>query len=448
VKNRPLIYLTNKLKDTHLKELLKGSSIAFAFRIIGMITGYIFTLLITRNFGAGAMGVFALSITVLTVFSVIGRLGFDTALLRFVAEYSSQSRRDLVREIYLKTIMLVVPLTLLLSFLLFLSSPFIAKHIFHKEYLGSSFRLVSFALLPMVLIFINSESLRGLKKIREYSFLLNVSIPLFATIILTLTLLFAKGKNAPIFSYIISVIFVSVLSFLLWQRNAKLREVSSGKSLKLKTLLNVSLPLLLSSSLFLIMQWTDTIMLGMFRTEAEVGIYNVALKVAGLTSVTLFAINSIAAPKFAEFYGKGDIKGLGKVAQQSTKLIFWTSFPILLVFLLFPWSVLGIFGAEFKSGVYALIILTLGQFVNAVSGSVGYILQMTGKQTVFQNIIIVAATINLILNAVLIPQYGINGAALASMISMTFWNLSSLFYLRVNMKINTLYCPFVAKEEG
>lgn len=413
-----------------------------------MITGYIFTLLITRNFGAGAMGVFALSITVLTVFSVIGRLGFDTALLRFVAEYSSRDRWDLVRETYLKTIMLVIPLTLLLSFLLFFSSPFIAKHIFHKEYLGRSFRLVSFALLPMVLIFINSESLRGLKKIKEYSFLLNVSIPLFATIILTLTLLFTEEKNAPITSYIISAVLVSVLSFIIWLRNASLKKMSSGSSLKLKTLLNVSLPLLLSSSLFLIMQWTDTIMLGMFRTEAEVGIYNVALKVAGLTSVTLFAINSIAAPKFAEFYGKGDMKGLGKVAQQSTKLIFWTSLPILLVFLLFPWSVLGIFGAEFKSGVYALIILTLGQFVNAVSGSVGYILQMTGKQTVFQNIIILAATINLILNALLIPQYGINGAAIASMISMTFWNILSLLYLRVNMKINTLYWPFVAKEEG
>lgn len=90
MKNRPLIYLIDKLKDTHLKELLKGSSIAFIFRITGMLTGYMFTLLITRNFGAGVMGTFALSFTVLTVFSVLGRIGLDTALLRFVAEYLSQ----------------------------------------------------------------------------------------------------------------------------------------------------------------------------------------------------------------------------------------------------------------------------------------------------------------------------------------------------------------------
>ncbi len=134
-------------------------------------------------------------------------------------------------------------------------------------------------------------------------------------------------------------------------------------------------------------------MLGMFRTEKEVGIYNVALKLAALTSITLFAINTIAAPKFAEFWGRRDIKGLGRVAQQSTKLIFWTSFPILLSFWLFPSYILNVFGSEFKAGSTALIILTFGQFINAISGSVGYILQMTGKQKVFQNIILTATII-------------------------------------------------------
>ena len=78
--------LKNKInKDVHLKELLKGSSIAFVLRIIGIIAGYIFTLLITRGYGAEAMGVFALSFTLLQISSVIVKLKIDTALIKFVA---------------------------------------------------------------------------------------------------------------------------------------------------------------------------------------------------------------------------------------------------------------------------------------------------------------------------------------------------------------------------
>jgi len=188
-------------------------------------------------------------------------------------------------------------------------------------------------------------------------------------------------------------------------------------------------------------------MIGMFRTETEVGVYNVTLKVAMLTSVGLFAINSIAAPKFAEFYGKEDMKGLAKIAQQSTKLIFWSSFPILLILFIFPSFILGIFGGEFKVGVFALIILALGQFVNSISGSVGYILQMTGKHKVFQNIILAATIINIVLNVFLIPVYGINGAAFASMVSLMFWNLTSVVYIRKNLNIMTLYIPLLKVRE-
>ena len=296
------------------------------------------------------MGIVTLSFTILQISSVIGSLGFDSALLRFVAEYSSQNRPDLVKEVYVKAIEIIVPFSLFLSVFLFFSSPYISKYIFYNEDLSIYFKIVSFAILPMVLVFINSECLRGLKKIKEYMFLQDVSIFLFSTIILVFMLFFFRDKYAPIIAYTTSLIFVSFLSLVVWLKNSKLNLIANKNSLKLMDILDVSLPMLLSSSLFLIIQWTDTIMLGIFRTETEVGVYNVALKVAMLTSVGLFAINSIAAPKFAEFYGKEDMKGLGKVAQQSTKLIFWSSFPILLILFIFPSFILGVFGEEFKVG--------------------------------------------------------------------------------------------------
>jgi O-antigen/teichoic acid export membrane protein len=263
---------------------------------------------------------------------------------------------------------------------------------------------------------------------------------------LAVILVFTKQQSSPVISYAIALMLGALLSQILWKRNAGLEAVQHAGAIKLKDMLNVSLPMMLSSSMSFIMSWTAVIMLGMFSTDAEVGVFNVASKIAICTSITLVAINSIAAPKFAEFYGKNDIKGLGKVARQSTKLIFWTSLPILATIFLLPDFILGFFGKDFKAGSTALLILTIGQFVNAISGSVGFILQMTGKEKVFQNIILAATALNIALNALLIPRYGINGAAVANMIAISFWNLSSVIYIKFSMNINTLYIPVLIRR--
>ncbi|WP_029520544.1 flippase [Persephonella sp. IF05-L8] len=435
--------IKNKINsDIHLKELLKGSSIAFVLRILGIIAGYIFTLLVTRGYGAEAMGIFALSFTLLQISSVIGRLGMDTALLRFVAEYSSQGKWVVVKDIYEKAIKLVLPFSIIISILIFFLSGYIAEFVFKKPHLEPYFKIASIGIVPFVLLFIHTESLRGLKKIKEYMFLQQTGIFILASIILgVLTFsIFPINSNInlnklPVSVYIFSVFIFSIIAYFMWKKYLKEgysqagKEISTSNSLPYPYILSVSLPMLFSSSLALIMGWTDTIMLGIFRTEEEVGIYNVALRVSMITSLSLMAINTIAAPKFAEFWGRKDLEGLAKVAQQSTKLIFWISFPILLLFLIFPEQILGIFGEEFKTGAVALMILTVGQFVNAAAGSVGYILQMTGHQKFHQNVILIGTIINVILNYVLIPNYGIVGAAVASMVSVMFWN--AVFSIKV-----------------
>jgi O-antigen/teichoic acid export membrane protein len=171
-------------------------------------------------------------------------------------------------------------------------------------------------------------------------------------------------------------------------------------------------------------------------------------------SITLMAINSIAAPKFAEMYEEKNMEGLKKVAQKSTKIIFWSTLPLVIIFFLFPTFFLGIFGGEFKIGVNAFIILSVGMLISAFSGSVGNLLQMTGKQFVFMKILIVGAIINIGLNYLLIPTNnpfsefgisGINGAAVASMCSIIFWNLSMVFVVKKQFGFLTLYIPFIKR---
>ena len=442
-------YISSKLKDVHYAELLKGSSNALALKMIGMGAGYVFTLLITRNFGAAEMGAFALSITLLSVASVPAMLGIDAALVRFAAEYNAEGRDDLVRGVYIKALKIVIPVSFLISLMIFIFSPFIAEAVFHKENLSFYFRLISIAILPYAILSTNSQLLRGLKKIREFSFLYNISYPLFACVILLGSLAFLAQNAIPVVSYVSGLFLSAVLSFVFVLRKKGFSGSSYDRGIRtecgarLKTILGVSLPMMLTSSMFLVMHWTDVIMLGMFRTEAEVGVYSVVLKMATLSAIPLFAINSIAAPKFAEFYMQGDMGGLGRFVRQSTKIVFWTTFPFILAYALFPQPILGVFGEGFGAGALALLLLAAGQFTGAVSGSVGHLLNMTGRQNILQNILFVATGINILLNTILIPDYGINGAAFASLISMAFLNLASVAYIKRHFNIVTLYFPFV-----
>jgi len=432
--------------DPHLMELLKGGSIAFTSKIIGIPLSYLFVLLITRNFGANGMGIYALCLTVLGIFTMLGGFGFDTALLRFISEHSSQNAWGLVKDTYFIVFWVVIPLSLLLSILLYLSAPYIAKYIFGKDHLYIYFQIASIGVLPTILFRINSESIRALKKIMEYSFLINISIPLFGSILLFFLIIFVREPYIPLLAYILALISAFILSSILWFRVSGIRSIIRSNSIKLRTILDVSFPMLFASSLTFIIAWTDILMLGIMGTERDVGIYTVAVRIAALTTLPLIAINTIAAPKFAEFYGKGDIKGLGKIAQQSTLLIFWISLPILLLCFAFPSFILGVFGSDFTAGVYALLLLVLGQFINAIAGSVGYILQMTGKHNMFKNIVLVATVINIVLNVLLIPKYGINGAAFASMVSIAFLNLTFVFYIYKYYGFLTLYIPFLSSR--
>jgi O-antigen/teichoic acid export membrane protein len=438
-------YIDSKIKDRHLKELLRGSSTAFAFRIIGGLLGYVLILLITRNFGADAMGVYALSLTVISVCSILGRIGFNTAMVRFVGEYNVQGRPDLIREVYAKVLLIIIPSSIIVSIVLYLLAPYLSIYVFKKAHLSFYFKVSSIAILPLVLLLINAESLRGLKKIKEYAFLMNISTHLFATIMLILLLFYYDHKVIPLIAYISALLISSMISFILWLKSSGFEKCLQQSVIKIRSLFEVALPMLLSGSMLLIMGWADTLLIGVYRTEHELGIYNVALRLAAIVTIPLFAINSIAGPKFAEFYGNRDIRGLGAVAKKINKMIFWAAFPVLLILSLFPSSILGIFGEEFKRASIVLIILVVGQFVNTISGSVGHLLQMTGRQKAHQNIMIVATLINILLNVLLIPTYGIYGAAFATCFSLSFWNIAMVYYVDRKYNFLMIYIPKISQ---
>ncbi|OMH40827.1 flippase [Desulfurobacterium indicum] len=423
-------------EDQDLKELLKNSGIAFILKIAGIVVGYCFTVIVTRHYGAEAWGVFSICLMFLQISGMFGRLGMDIALLRFTSEFMVSEDKYLIPQVFKKSLLLTLSVSSVLSFILFLFANYIAIKVFHNSILILPLKLVSIFVIPFVVLWITREVIRGLKKIAIYMLLQQLGVFALASVILVFSLMFLKINYPyliPILSYGISIIIFAFFALFLCRKYLmafSLYVKPVLKQISYKYILSVSLPLLFSSVLVFIMGWTDTFMIGVFKTTRDVGIYNVVLKLSTLISIVLFSINSIAAPKFAEFWGRKDLKGLAKVARQSARLIFWMSLPILLVFVFFSKQILLIFGKDFIVASSALVILSLGQFVNAIVGSVGYILMMTGKEKTMQNIIFGGTFINVVLNACLIPYYGINGAAIASAISLVFINIVPLFLVK------------------
>jgi O-antigen/teichoic acid export membrane protein len=200
--------------------------------------------------------------------------------------------------------------------------------------------------------------------------------------------------------------------------------------------LKSALPFTLIGGAGIINNQADIIMLGWFRTSEEVGVYRVAVQGAALVILGLQAANAVVAPHFAQLYAKGDMAQLQRLVTLSARVILLAALPIALAFIIAGGPIVGrIFGAEFTASYLPLAILTAGQLVNASMGSVGFLLNMTGHERDTARTLWQAAVLNVVLNVILIPFYGMAGAAVASTTSLVVWNLvlRSLVWRRLGL---------------
>ena len=439
-------YLSKYAGDDHFNELLKGASSTFMLKIVGLLVGYGLAIFITNKFGASVFGQYVTALLIVEILSIISRLGIDTALVRFISRYVHKGAFNLINQLYLKSLAIVSLVSIIITLMLLLFSSEIAEFMnLSEDYL----LIISFSFIPLVLFHMNTQAIRGLKKMISFSFLNNVAVTLLTFVLMVSLAAFISSEKLPIYAYVLSVFIMTISSYFIWF-NHKNKIVddklnSSEQELSVKELLKVSIPLLLGQSMMLIMGKVDLFMLASMTSSEQVGIYNIALKLSMLAYMGLMAVNSIAAPKFSEIHASGDIQALKKIVQQSTKTIFWVTFPVIIIFLILPETLLSIFGDEFKIAAMALIILSLSKMFSAISGSVGTFLQMVGKQNVFQNILILTAIINVGLNYFLIPKYGIEGAAFASAVSGVIWNLLMIIYIKKNFGFYTIYFPGIKR---
>ncbi|MBT3759522.1 MAG: flippase [Candidatus Marinimicrobia bacterium] len=424
------------MKNHHLSEIVQGSAIAFILKGIGAVLSFILNIYVARTLGVNDTGIFFLVITIIFVTASLGRFGLDNVVIRKISSFSSEKKWREVKSVFKGSMVISMILTAIFSLLLYIFSEWISITIFKKPELVSSLKWMTIRIIPIAVISIVAESLKGLKKIASSQLIFNIGLPLVSIITLVLIPSY-HNLHGLVTIWNLSAIIVMIVSVIIWVRTTN-KYISTNSSPDYKILITSGYPLFVVMALNMIITWSSTIFLGVFSENTDVGIFNVAVRTANLMNFLLVSVNAIAAPRFAELYHSRNFKLLKLTAQDTTKLMFWLSLPVFVLVMLFSSEIMGLFGSQFRSGGTILTILIISQFINVSTGSVGYLLIMSGQEKLLRNNIIFVAILNTILNIFLIPKYGIYGAVISSSGSLIIQNIISLFIVRVKLNFWTI----------
>ncbi len=426
--------------DHHMREVLRGASVAFVTKAFGSLLTFAFNILAARQLGADQVGVFFLALTAANIAVVFGRVGLDNALLRFVSANAAVNDWSALKGAYGKGMSIAFLASAAIALIIFCLAPVICGGLLSKPELIRPMRWISLAVVPLSVMTIHAETLKGLKRVFEAIVLQEHGALLYGLMLVGMGILWwcrSMNTMALVVLFIVAAFLSALISTLMWRRATSHARTIRGR-FRTSVLLSSGIPLLVVAALNLAMYWAPSILLGVWCRNADVGIFNVAVQLSMLTSFVLISVNSIAAPKFSALFVQRDMAGLGRLARNSAKLMTALAIPVLIVFIVFPAWVMRLIGPQFVPGAMVLTILAAGQFVNVVTGSVGYLLIMSENERLIRNTVILTAVVSLILNFILIPVYGIIGAAVATAISLSIKNLLAAYLVWERLGIQTI----------
>jgi O-antigen/teichoic acid export membrane protein len=410
---------------------------AFVVQIAGGGLAFLFSVMLARLIGVSGVGVYFLGITIVDICATISRLGLESAGLRFASIAFSLGDRGTLAALYRTSMGLVFGAAMVIALLVWLIVP----HLTLGGDAASEFRadipVLVFAFAPAALLVIQAEFLKSVGASTTGTLAQSMVPLLLLAGSIVLWFWDAATVHAVFLSYVIVLAVSAIHAIIAW--NCRLPGVwCEPGAFDRRLLLRTSIPLLLVTSMNLVMGWTDVLVLGIWSDAKEVGIYGISMRIALLTAFILGAINIVVAPQFAALHASGNAAALKRLAQQSA---FWTLFlatPAIVVIVSVPDLILQLFGPQFKDGAWALRILALGQFVNLATGPVGTLLLMTGHEKLMRNNIAISAALNLLCNLILVPAYGAVGAAASTALSLAFMNIISWSVVRKKLQINVL----------
>lgn len=428
--------------NINLLKITKGAGIIFIGVIISNFIGIVIQILFGRILGPENYGLFNLGLSVITILGTLIPLGLSQGLTQYIPHNLKQKNYANVKEALKIGFKLPLAISILSTLIVFLLSDQIAIILFHNVGLGIIIKIFSFSLPFWSLHNVQGGIIQAFKKPSYYVYIENILMPL----ILLGTFLIVTFAGFSLFGAIIGFVFSSFFAFfsylyLIYFKifNCKINDSVNNEEKKVirNQLISISFPLFLSGFTFLFMQYADKILLGIYMTPADVGIYTAALTIASLMLFVYSAFSFNFRPLIAESFAMKKIGEIKNIYSTITKWIFIITAPLLTYIIFYSKDILYlIFGNQFISGSLALSILCVGIAMNGLTGLSGETLVSIRKTKLNLYSEIIGAVSNIVLNIILIPIFGILGAAIGTSISIFLRNASSLLFVNRILKFN------------
>ncbi|WP_280570272.1 flippase [Chromohalobacter sp. 296-RDG] len=443
--NKIIALIKNKTKsDFYFRLLFTGGVGTLIVKAIHAILMLLSAAMFARMLGTAGYGVYSFSLAVITICSIPAQAGAPQVVVR---ETAKANRADIPREIPSvwkwanRNVLLFTTITIFFTSLAIIAlKDIISPARFTTLLFGVS-------LIPLIaFINVKAAALRGLSSVVLAQLPDSIIRPLSLLLIFTGgTFLASYGRTfPPVYLMLAHTLAAAAsLTFIFLILKVKVSHFSPSPPLLRKTRDSwnkAALPLAFISAFMLVNKQTDLILLGLLRDDHEVGVYKAVFQIAFLVIFGLQAVNQIIKPYLATLYYENRKAELQRLLTLSSRTIFLLATPpVLAIFFYGPAIITTVFGSGFATGSEALYILVFGQLINAYFGPIDTLLNMTGYEKESLKALSLAILCNLSLNFLLIPSFGIQGAAAATTISLFIWNLSLWYVARTKLKLKASF---------
>src|SRR5215469_4279152 len=407
-----------------MANISRQSSIYFAGTIFTAVAGYLFKVYLARVLGAEALGIYALGMTVSGFFGIFNALGLPQSAVRFVSKYTASRQWAHLSGFVVRSIAIILVLNCALAVLMVSAGPRIASRFYHAPALTPYIPLFAGIMLLGNLTFFLGQVLTGYKDVTRRtiitSFIANPLTMVFAILMITL----GYGLWGYIFAQVLSAALMLVmLAAVIWRMTPVPARLPFRHTAALEPeVISFSAAAFGIGFLEFLMSQADKVLVGFYLDARSVGVYAVATVIVTFIPVLLQSVNQIFSPVISDLHTRGQHELLGRMFQTLTKWIFACTVPLAVVVMVLARRVMLVFGSDFERGWSVLVIGTLGQLVNCGVGSVGYLLLMSGNERRLIKVQAAGGIFMVAANLILIPRWGITGAAAAAAATIAFTN--------------------------
>ncbi|MFB6225675.1 MAG: oligosaccharide flippase family protein [Candidatus Paceibacteria bacterium] len=414
--------------DTYTSSLASVGRGALFFglgRFSSQIISFITLLLLTNFLGTSKFGVYSFGLTVVALIGTVANVGADKGTLRFLPA-NPTFKGEYISISYI----IGFVGSWFSALVLFIFSPMINKFTLQNTLLVFTLRVFAFLILTRVTIQLTTTAYRA-ENLPEYdTFLQQLLLPILKLFMVIVAIILFKSYITIIIGLVVVEAIISFVGMYVLIFKTSL-EFEYPKNISIKKYLSFSLPASIKDASSLLFSHIDIFMIGFFVSSGDVGIYRVAIVLGTLISLPLASMKRIFPSITAKLYHNNQATELIDVFNSVTRWVIALTVPILLVFIIYRFEILSLFGPDFTKGTIIFVILLSARFIQISSGVISEFLLMTDNQNIVSINQIVFGSINIFLNLILIPQYGLLGAALATFTSMSLHSLTRVFELLI-----------------